>query len=221
VLSNHDVVRHATRYGLPSTVDPEEWLLEGDRSMLDRQAGLRRARAAAVMVMALPGSVYVYQGEELGLHEVYDLPTAVLDDPVWERSGQTRKGRDGCRVPIPWSRSGASFGFGADGSWLPQPPGWGDVSVEAQRGAEGSTLELYKRAIELRRRLLSDEPFEWQEWGQGIIAFSRGPVACVVNLGDHPVELPTGQVVLASDPVRGSLAPDTAVWIAQSVEAES
>lgn len=221
VLSNHDVVRHTTRYGLPATVDPEEWLLEGDRSMLDREAGLRRARAATLMVMALPGSVYVYQGEELGLHEVYDLPTDALEDPVWERSGHTRKGRDGCRVPIPWSASGASFGFGTDGSWLPQPRAWGDVSVEAQRGAEASTLELYKRAIELRRQLLQEEPFEWQEWNPGIIAFSRGPVTCLVNLSEHPVELPSGQVVLASDSPREELAPDTAVWIIRTAESES
>lgn len=218
VLSNHDVVRHATRYGLPETVDPEEWLLDGDRSMLDRDAGLRRARAAAVMVMALPGSVYVYQGEELGLHEVYDLPTDVLDDPVWERSGRTRKGRDGCRVPIPWTRLGPSFGFGPDGSWLPQPDDWGDRAVEAQQGSEESTLELYKRGIGLRRHLLQDEPFEWQESDPGVIAFIRGPVTCLVNLSDHAVELPSGQVVLASDSVGERLAPDTAVWIVPSAE---
>jgi len=220
VLSNHDVVRHATRYGLPPTVDPEEWLLDGDRSMLDRDAGLRRARAAAVMVMALPGSVYVYQGEELGLHEVHDLPTDVLEDPVWERSGQTRKGRDGCRVPIPWTRLGSSFGFGPDGSWLPQPHDWGDKAVEAQQGAEESTLELYKSAIELRRRLIQDQPFEWKKSDPGIIAFARGPVTCLVNLSDHSVELASGQVVLASDSVRESLAPDTAVWIVRSAETE-
>ena len=218
VLSNHDVVRHATRYGLPRTVDPEEWLLDGDRSMLDRDAGLRRARAAAVMVMALPGSVYVYQGEELGLHEVYDLPTDVLDDPLWERSGRTRKGRDGCRVPIPWTRLGPSFGFGPDGSWLPQPNDWGDKAVEVQQGSEESTLELYVRAIGLRRHLLQDEPFEWQKSDPGVIAFTRGPVTCLVNLSDHAVGLPSGQVVLASDSVGERLAPDTAVWIVPSAE---
>lgn len=214
VLSNHDVVRHATRYGLPNEVVSKEWLYGGDRSQLDRDKGLRRARAAALMVMALPGSVYLYQGEELGLHEVYDLPVDVLDDPVWERSGYTRKGRDGCRVPIPWTRNGSSFGFGPDGSWLPQPDNWGEISVEAQRGVEGSTMQLYTTAIELRRRLLvGGVPFEWQEWNPEIIAFSRGPVACFVNLGDAPVPMPPGEVILASEKLGRHLEPDTAVWI--------
>jgi alpha-glucosidase len=216
VLSNHDVVRHPTRYGLPAEVDPEEWLVDGERSMLSKETGLRRARAATLMVMALPGSVYIYQGEELGLHEVYDLPVEVLQDPVWERSGGTRKGRDGCRVPVPWRREGSSFGFGPDGSWLPQPDYWGSVSVEAQRETEGSTLELYKAAIELRRRLLKGEPFEWRKWNPDVIAFSRGPVTCLVNLGDRPVTLPSGQLVLASEATKGELAPDTAVWVVRS-----
>jgi alpha-glucosidase len=213
VLSNHDVVRHATRYGLPQDVDASEWLLEGDRSILDEELGLRRARAATLMVMALPGSLYLYQGEELGLHEVYDLPFDVLDDPTWERSGQTKKGRDGSRVPIPWTRDGSSFGFGSGGSWLPQPDDWGNLSVEAQRNMQGSTLELYKQAIELRRRLLQGEPFEWQRWSSDVIAFSRGRVTCAVNLGDRPVSLPPGEVLLASDGPHDGLSPDTAVWM--------
>jgi alpha-glucosidase len=110
VLSNHDVIRHATRYGLPQGVDAKQWLLDGDRSLLDLDLGLRRARAATLALFALPGSVYIYQGEELGLHEVVDLPTEVLQDPVWERSGHEEKGRDGCRVPIPWTVDGPSAG---------------------------------------------------------------------------------------------------------------
>ncbi|HEY7822000.1 MAG TPA: alpha-amylase family glycosyl hydrolase, partial [Acidimicrobiia bacterium] len=106
VLSNHDVVRHATRYALPQDVEAKKWLLDGDRSLLDPDKGLRRARAAALLMLALPGSVYLYQGEELGLTEVHDLPPGVLDDPMWERSGHAEKGRDGCRVPVPWSRRG-------------------------------------------------------------------------------------------------------------------
>lgn len=214
VLSNHDVVRHATRYGLASGVDPGEWLLDGDRSLLDRERGVRRARAATLLVMALPGSVYVYQGEELGLHEVYQLPVEVLQDPVWERSGRKRKGRDGCRVPIPWSTEGRSFGFGADGSWLPQPEHWGALAVEAQRGADGSTLELYRSAIRLRGELLAESlPFQWHEWNGDVLAFSRGSLLCVVNLRDQPVALPAGDVVLASEPTGDELAADTAVWL--------
>jgi alpha-glucosidase len=214
VLSNHDVVRHPTRYGLSPAIDPERWLLDGDRSKLDRDKGLRRARAATLMVMALPGAVYLYQGEELGLHEVYELPLDVLQDPVWERSGRTRKGRDGCRVPIPWTKHGPSFGFGPAGSWLPQPDDWGSISVEAQRGVEGSTLDLYKNAIRIRRELLGgSDVFEWEESSPDVIAFSRGSMECVVNLGDDPVAIPSGQMVLASQPLEGELDPDTAVWL--------
>lgn len=214
VLSNHDVVRHPTRYGLPPEVDAKEWLMDGDRRQLDRSLGSRRARAATLLVMALPGSVYIYQGEELGLHEVYDLPVEVLEDPIWARSGGEMKGRDGCRVPIPWNKEGPSFGFGRDGSWLPQPQSWGRVSVEAQRGAEGSTLELYKAAIRLRRRLLpEDVDFEWRDWNADVISFSRGPLTCIVNFGDTAIPLPPGDLVLASAPTDGPLAADAAAWV--------
>lgn len=215
VLSNHDVVRHATRYGLPKDVVARTWLLTGDRSLLDPELGLRRARAAALLMLSLPGSVYLYQGEELGLPEVADLPEAVLDDPVWTRSGHTEKGRDGCRVPLPWASEGPSFGFGDDGSWLPQPDDWGKLSVEVQDGDPGSTLELYRRAISLRTQLLRhDEKLEWLDVPAGVLAFERGSgVVCQVNFGPSPVELVEGDVILASDPIDDTLAPDTAVWV--------
>ncbi|MGD2059492.1 MAG: glycoside hydrolase family 13 protein, partial [Acidimicrobiia bacterium] len=215
VLSNHDVVRHATRYGLSPGVDERAWLMSGDPGQLDAGLGLRRARAAALLMLALPGSVYVYQGEELGLPEVFDLPEAVLDDPVWERSGHTDKGRDGCRVPIPWKRTGPSFGFGDNGSWLPQPEIWGELSVEAQDGVEGSTLELYRTAIAIRnQRLRVDEDLTWIDIGPGVLAFQRGSgLACVVNFGSEAVPMPPGEVVLASDAVGDSLPGNTAVWL--------
>jgi len=216
VLSNHDVVRHATRYGLPPDVKARNWVLDGDRSLLDPETGLRRARAAAVLMLALPGSAYLYQGEELGLPEVYDLPEAVLEDPVWERSGRKEKGRDGCRVPIPWRTTGLSFGFGDDGSWLPQPPGWGELSVESQDGAPGSTLELYRGAIAARARHLGgDERLEWQTVEGDVLAFRRGDsVMCLVNMGATPVPSPEGKVVLASGPLRDDqVPPDTAIWV--------
>lgn len=217
VLSNHDVVREATRYGLPDEVDSKEWLLDGDRSLLDEDVGLRRARAAGLLMLALPGSVYLYQGEELGLPEVHDLPLDVLDDPVWTRSGNTSKGRDGCRVPLPWTTGGSSFGFGANGSWLPQPEGWGSRSVEAQTGVEGSTLELYRAALEIRRRRLTeDESLEWLDLGDGVVAFRRGSgVVCVINYGEDPVAVPSGEVLLSSEPVvEGSLPGNAGCWIA-------
>ncbi len=218
VLSNHDVVRHPTRYGLPSDVDPKTWLLDGDRSLLDPEAGLRRARAAALLMLALPGSVYLYQGEELGLPEVHDLPVDVLQDPVWIRSGHMMKGRDGCRVPIPWTKSGPSFGFGDDGSWLPQPKEWGALSVESQEGDDSSTLELYRRAIRIRaERLRDDEELVWLDLGDEIVGFGReGGVICVVNYGDEPFPLPEGAVLIASGDLVGDRIPvDTAVWIAE------
>jgi alpha-glucosidase len=215
VLSNHDVVRHATRYGLPQDIDERVWLLHGDRSLLDEEKGLRRARAAALLMLALPGSVYLYQGEELGLPEVHDLPLEVLDDPVWERSGHRHKGRDGCRVPVPWTEEGPGYGFCDREPWLPQPDDWGELSVEAQSGVEGSTLELYRKALELRRgHVVGESAFSWLDMGREVLAFNRGSLTCVVNFGDTSVDMPDGEVLISSEPLAGRLVPeDTAVWL--------
>ena len=216
VLSNHDLVRHATRYGLPPGTSSKPWLLHGDRSDLDPAVGLRRARAGALLMLGLPGSSYVYQGEELGLPEVHDLPFEVLDDPVWVRSGHTEKGRDGCRVPIPWRVDGPSFGFGSDGSWLPQPAGWGEWSVEAQDGVATSTLELYRRALAVRaERMISDEDMTWVTTDADVLCFERGGgVVVAVNCSGRSVARPPGTILVASDPGVGDmLPPDTAVWV--------
>ncbi len=216
-LSNHDVMRHASRYGLPSDVSWRTWPVTGPAELLDPDVGLRRARAAALLLMALPGSLYLYQGEELGLPEVWDLPPEVLDDPVWENSGHTQKGRDGCRVPIPWTTTGPSLGFGDAGPWLPQPPQFADLSVEAQAGVAGSTLELYRSGLARRRELMvDDESFEWIEHGSDVLAFRRGSgTVCVVNFGATALTLPDGEVLLVSDTLDevGRLPPDTAAWI--------
>lgn len=216
VLSNHDVVRHPTRYGLPQEIEAKTWLLDGDRSLLDPELGLRRARAATLLMLALPGSVYLYQGEELGLPEVHDLPDEVLDDPVYERSGQVQKGRDGCRVPIPWTIDGSSLGFGGDGSWLPQPEDWGQMSVEAQDGVDGSTLELYREALRVRREnLVGDDLLDWIDLAEGVVAFRRGSgVVAIVNFGPQSIAVPHGEVLLVSGPLDGAmLPPDTSAWI--------
>ena len=216
-LSNHDVMRHSTRYGLPAGTNWRTWPLTGPVEWLDPERGLRRARAAALLLMALPGSVYLYQGEELGLPEVWDLPPEVLDDPVWENSHHTQKGRDGSRVPIPWTAEGSSFGFGEAGSWLPQPPEFAELAVERQTGVEGSTLELYRTAIALRRKLFTaDEDLEWLELGEQVLAFRRGSGAmCVVNFGDEPAALPDGEVLLSSADLDdgGRLPTDAAAWV--------
>ncbi|MEV7995760.1 alpha-amylase family glycosyl hydrolase [Streptomyces sp. NPDC086077] len=218
VLSNHDVVRHATRLVLPPGTDLDAWLLSGGNApAVDPAAGLRRARAATLLMLALPGSSYVYQGEELGLPEVADLPTAVLQDPIWEQTGHVRKGRDGCRVPLPWTTTGPSYGFGSGGSWLPQPASFASYAVEAQDGAEGSTLELYRTALRLRRKLLEGESLTWaDDTASGVLHFARSDGwRCLTNLSGGPVPLPAGEPLLSSAPLEpdGRLGPDTTVWL--------
>jgi alpha-glucosidase len=219
VLENHDVERVVTRYGREDTAAAHGHsryaLGESDRAL-----GRRRARAAALLMLALPGGAYIYQGQELGLPEVLDLPEDVLQDPVWERSGHTERGRDGCRVPMPWATSGPSAGFGAGGSWLPQPAGWEELSVEAQDGDPRSVLGLYRSALRIRREELAFDSvtLTWiQDFGADVLAFDRDPgFTCVVNIGSESVKLPErSEILLASAPLReeGLLPPDTAVWL--------
>ncbi|MQY35936.1 Oligo-1,6-glucosidase [Streptomyces sp. RB17] len=219
VLSNHDVVRHASRLMLPPGTDPAAWLLSGGSApAIDTGAGLRRARAATLLMLALPGSSYLYQGEELGLPEVADLPTDVLQDPIWEQTGHVRKGRDGCRVPLPWTTTGPSYGFGPGAAWLPQPSSFAAYAVEAQTEVEGSILELYRTALRLRRKLLEGETLTWTpDAPAGVLDFTRSEGwRCVTNLADGPVPLPPGDVLLASAALPGTrtLPPDTTVWLA-------
>ncbi|HEY0812206.1 MAG TPA: glycoside hydrolase family 13 protein [Pseudonocardia sp.] len=223
VLSNHDVVRHVSRLGRPQ--------VEGRRSLstlppiqtLDRALGTRRARAAALLMFALPGSAYVYQGDELGLWEVEDLPEDVLQDPTWVRSGHTDRGRDGCRVPLPWSGAAAPFGFSPSGAtgqpWLPQPADFVGVTVAAEEDDPESMLALYRAALALRRSLpeLGDGELTWRPAEPGVLAFDRGPAfTCVLNLGDAEVALPHGsRVLVSSAPLTqaGRLPVDAAAWL--------
>jgi alpha-glucosidase len=166
-------------------------------------------------MLALPGSSYLYQGEELGLEEV-DVPAEHRQDPAWLRGG--RQGRDGCRVPLPWSGSEPPFGFGPAGSapWIPQPPDWSSLTVEAQSGVPGSTLEFYRSALAARRRLATPEGEEIRlaHRDDDVFGFERGSLRVLVNCGEVPVPLPRGQVLLASGPVSDDLLPpDTAVWM--------
>lgn len=220
VLSNHDVVRHATRYGLPNDVDSRQWLLDGPHDALDAERGARRARAAALLTFALPGSVYVYQGDELGLPEAWQLPLEVLQDPIWEDSGHTVKGRDGCRVPIPWAATGPSLGFGDAKGWLPQPDEFARLAASEQADDPSSTLSLYREALGIRRERVSaacdaEIRSTWLDLGSDVVAFERSDgLRCLVNMGADPVALPAGEVVLASSPFAGTLLPsDTAVWL--------
>jgi alpha-glucosidase len=222
VLSNHDVVRHATRYGLPadrrgSRWMAKSWLLDNGTAVpLDRELGLRRARAATLLMLALPGSAYLYQGEELGLHEVGDLPAAVLADPVYRRTDGTDKGRDGCRVPLPWTQAGPSFGFGAGAAHLPQPDWFAAASVQAEEADPASTLALYRKALAWRHRLQATEELDWQPGADpGILHFRRpGGWEIVTNFGTVPARLPAGEVVLSSEPIEaGKLAGQATAWV--------
>ncbi|MGG7308732.1 glycoside hydrolase family 13 protein [Curtobacterium sp. AB451] len=224
VLSNHDVMRHASRFGYDGPVELESGV-GADDPQPDRALGLRRARAATMVMLGLPGSAYLYQGEELGLPEVTTLPDDVRQDPVWERSGHTTRGRDGCRVPLPWTPDGPSFGFGESGhTWLPQPEDFGTFAVSEQTGVEHSTLELYRAALTLRASTgVAAGRLEWLEdlgrADSGVLAWSSGGLTVFANLGGTPTTLPAGTIVLRSVPDAvqdGLLAPDAAVWISAS-----
>jgi alpha-glucosidase len=174
-----------------------------------------------LLSLALPGGTYLYQGEELGLPEVEDLPVEALQDPTWERSGHTARGRDGCRVPMPWGGDRPPYGFTAVGvdPWLPQPDTWRDLTVEAQQADPASMWWLYHDALRLRRSLeaLASEQFSWHGDDPQLLAFDRGPgFRCVVNFGPAPAPLPSAAtVLLASTPLRSGdpLPPDAAVWL--------
>ncbi len=217
VLSNHDVTRHLTRYGRANT--GSEW--QADPGRPDLALGTRRARAAILLTLALPGSAYLYQGEELGLWEVEDIPDELIADPIFERTDHFVRGRDGCRVPLPWRADRPGFGFGpADGAgpWLPQPEPWRQLAADVQAGDPGSMLELYRAALRVRRARarLSDDRLTWQEAPDGVLTFDRpDDLRCVVNLSGEPVALPAHQqLLLASDPLPGGLLPpDTAAWL--------
>jgi alpha-glucosidase len=221
VFSNHDVIRHATRYGLPVPAGrtPRQvggaWLLSGGVTPpVDAALGLRRARAATLLQLALPGSAYLYQGEELGLPEVADIPAEQRQDPAFFRNPGVDIGRDGCRVPLPWTRSGPSFGFGSAGAHLPQPAWFGDLSVEAQEGDPESTLTLYRRALSLRRSLQTEEALSWLESGEEVLAFERpGGWISITNFGSEPVTLPEGEVLIASGPLGEDLPGATTAWL--------
>jgi len=201
VLSNHDVERHVSRYG-------------------GGAQGLARARAATLTMLGLPGSAYLYAGEELGLPQV-DVPDEHRQDPTWHRGGGI--GRDGCRVPIPWSAAAPSYGFSppdSEPTWLPQPAEWSGLSVEAQEDDPDSTLSFYRRVLETRRRLVGalGTTVEFLDSEPEVLAFRRDPdLVCVVNCGPASADVSRyGELVVTSgdaeEVTRGSLRPDTAAW---------
>jgi alpha-glucosidase len=243
VLSNHDVQRHATRFGAqnpapdqnpPDQNPPEQ---HGSTDAGPVGDGLTRARAAALLMFALPGSCYVYQGEELGLPEVLDLPAETRQDPQWFRSEGRELGRDGCRVPIPWSGQRQPFGFSPTETtepWLPQPAEWAELTAERQRNDPGSMLSMYRDALRLRRSHPALGPnglaeLRWIPAPEGVLAFVRPAgsgsstdpdLLCAVNLTGETVTLPAlGELILASGQITESgqagcwdLPADTTGW---------
>jgi alpha-glucosidase len=227
VLSNHDVVRHATRYGLPplgrdhrgrgAEKHGAAWLREGGpESALDREGGVRRALAASMFLLGLPGSAYLYQGEELGLHEVADIGAGERQDPTFFRTGGEEIGRDGCRVPLPWTADGSSFGFGVDGAHLPQPAWFAAHAVDVQDGDPRSVLELYRAALRLRHALQTDERLEWIATGRDDVLRFRRPNGweVVTNFGTEPYALAGERVVLATAGDDAAVvAGESTVWL--------
>jgi alpha-glucosidase len=238
VLSNHDVDRVVSRYGRADTAFSLDRRPYFHSLPVDLTLGTQRARAAALLTMALPGSVYVYQGEELGLGEVQDIPDELRQDPIWARTHGADPGRDGSRVPLPWSGTEPPFGFSPSGAaaepWLPQPKEWRDLTVAAESTHPGSMLKLYRAALHIRRAepAFADTPLSWREAPDGVLAFDReaaggrgtlgsapeGPgaaVCCVANLSAAPVPLPShAGILLASGPLDGDLLPpDTTAWL--------
>ncbi|GGC01935.1 glycoside hydrolase family 13 protein [Cellulomonas carbonis] len=217
VLSSHDDVRPVTRFGLP----PGTVLWHGigpDDPQPDVEVGRRRARAAALLMLSLPGSAYVYQGEELGLPEHTTIPPEARRDPTFARSGGSAVGRDGCRVPVPWEADAPAYGFSPTGAtWLPQPPEFRDLAADRQRGVVGSTLELYRAALRVRRAHgLGTGTLEWLDAApdDDVLRYRVRDVVVVVNLGTRPVAGPAGaEVLVASEPVaRGTVAGGSAAW---------
>jgi alpha-glucosidase len=220
VLSNHDVTRPVTRYGQEDSSFAFATKRHGTPT--DLELGRKRARAAALLCAALPGSLYIYQGEELGLDEVQDLPAHQLQDPMYLRSGGADPGRDGCRVPLPWSGTRPPFGFSPAGAtaepWLRQPGRWTELTVEAEQEDPRSMLSLYRSMLVIRRENtdLVEGNLRWLASEDDVLSFARGErFVCVTNFSSHPIELPSGcSLLLASaDLTEGRLPSDASAWL--------
>ena len=220
VLSNHDVTRPVTRYGQEDSSFAFATKRHGTPT--DLELGRKRARAAALLCAALPGSLYIYQGEELGLDEVQDLPAHQLQDPMYLRSGGADPGRDGCRVPLPWSGTRPPFGFSPAGAtaepWLRQPGRWTELTVEAEQEDPRSMLSLYRSMLGIRRENtdLVEGNLRWLASADDVLSFARGErFVCVTNFSSHPIELPSGcSLLLASaDLTEGRLPSDASAWL--------
>ncbi len=223
VLSNHDVVRHVSRMGLPAGPRPNG--IRANDVQPDHVLGLRRARAATLLMLALPGSAYMYQGEELGLPDHTSLDDDLRQDPTWWRSQYTEAGRDGCRVPLPWEADEPGLGFGPGGAtWLPQPPVYAELARDRQLEVDGSTLEMYRTALAFRRAFaLAVGSVQWAPAEDGVLRFVNGELTIAANTGTGSVPMPEGELLMSSVelPGDGTLPPDTTVWLLTEVFTES
>ena len=220
VLNNHDVVRHASRFGGLTIKATDSDGIGPSDPQPNRELGLQRARGATLFMLGLPGSAYLYQGEELGLPEHTTLAPEFRQDPTFARTEGKRVGRDGCRVPLPWEAGiGAANGFNTSGkSWLPQPEIYAEYSRNLQERDPNSTLSLYKEALDLRKALeLGEGNFSWQPGltNSQTLAYQNGEILVIHNFGSTPVALPQGDVLLASSPIErlGELDPNCSVWL--------
>ncbi|MFM6980214.1 MAG: glycoside hydrolase family 13 protein [Micrococcales bacterium] len=218
VFSNHDVIRHATRFGLPEGYDQVKWYQSGGKAYdVNVELGLHRATAATLLILALPGATYIYQGEELGLPEHVAIPSELMQDPQWFRNAGKAASRDGCRVPLPWSATGSSFGFGSNGSHLPQPEWFANYAVEVEDKDPKSTLNLYRKALKLRKTLVTTEKLIWVKhlFAKNVLHFKReNGWQSITNFGSKPVKLPKGEVLISSLPiVDGKLPANATAWV--------
>lgn len=215
VLSNHDTIRHTTRLSVKVPLAHNIGIGPKSLDRPDETHSTSRGRAATLVMLALPGSAYIYQGEELGLPDAIDIPDAARQDPTFFNTPEGIYGRDGCRVPIPWEAAAPAYGFSPSGeTWLPQPASWAYYAADAQQGVRGSTLEMYRDALALRRQhALGSGTVHWNESLPEVIDFTVSGVRVVANMSDDAITLPLGDHLLSSGPVEGHLAPNTTVWL--------
>ena len=211
VLSNHDVIRHASRFGGNYGRATASDGIGPDNPQPDNELGLKRARGATLFMLGLPGASYLYQGEELGLPEHTTIEPKHRQDPTFERTGGVRVGRDGCRVPLPWEEGQPSNGFSSAAGWLPQPSSYAELSRKTQEGRAGSTLELYRAALKLRKELaLGEGSFDWISHGD-VLSYQNGELTISHNFGTEPQKL-AGDVLIRSGIEDGPLRPGETAW---------
>ncbi len=211
VLSNHDVIRHASRFGGDFGRATASDGIGPDNPQPDNELGIKKARGATLFMLGLPGASYLYQGEELGLPEHTTIAPEHRQDPTFERTGGVRVGRDGCRVPLPWEEGQPSNGFSSAAGWLPQPSSYAGLSRKSQEGRAGSTLELYQAALKLRKKLaLGEGSFDWVEQSE-VLSYQNGKLTISHNFGTEAEEL-AGEVLIRSGNDDGPLRPGETAW---------